>query len=149
MGRLQSSGIDATVKMLQNLSLEVRAQPEMIQAGAKVLVEEWKAVIEEKGHVESGDMRDSVEATPPREVPGGVAVEVYPQGNDRNGVRNATKAFLLHYGWKRGKKSKKDKSKGSGAAAGDHFVDEIEARATQKAVDAMQAELNRIIEQNT
>lgn len=43
---------------------------------------------------------------------GSASVEIYPRGNDRRGVRNAQKAYVINYGY-RGKKTEK---------TGDKFV---------------------------
>lgn len=148
MARIKSDGLEEMARVLKGLSAAINnAQPQIMEAGAKVLVDEWKAVIQEKSHVDTGDMRDSVAATQPKEIAGGYAVEVYPQGTDRKGVRNAEKAFLLHYGWKANKKKKRKTSRQD--SNGDHFVDEIESRGGARAVEAMQAELNQIVEKNT
>ena len=64
---------------------------------------------------------------------GGATAEVYPQGKDRKGVRNAEKAFLLHYGW--------------GQKNGDHFVDQIEREAEEPAVEAMEAVMDRYVKE--
>ena len=50
--------------------------------------------------------------------------EIYPLGKDSHGVRNAEKAFILHYGRSNMK--------------GDHFVDNAERIAEQNAVPVMQ-----------
>ena len=48
--------------------------------------------------VDTGDMKKSVKATKLRKTDSGGFVEVYPQGKDRKGVSNATKAFVAQYG---------------------------------------------------
>lgn len=103
----------------------------MLEAGAEELKESWKYHILKSGHVDSGSMVDSVKASKPRKGRGGTSVDVYPQGKDQKGVRNAEKAFLLHYGWK-------DKP-------GDHFVDNVEQDAEEAVADAMESVLNEYL----
>lgn len=105
---------------------------EMLESAANVYVDTWKRVIRAKGHVRSGDMAESVGAVFSEDAGAGTA-EVYPLGKDRKGVRNAEKAFLLHYGWGRKK--------------GDHFVDQIEREAVEPAVKAMEAVMDRYVKE--
>jgi hypothetical protein len=37
-------------------------------------------------------------AREPKEIGDVLTIDIYPQGTDRHGVRNAEKAFILHYG---------------------------------------------------
>lgn len=109
----------------------------MIAKGAQELVQSWKEVITQRGHVETGAMRDSVKAGKIRDEGGTLAVEVYPQGKSaqpgrKKPVRNAEKAFVQHYGWKR--------------KEGSHFVDEIEEKGGEKAVEAMTEVFDQYIE---
>ena len=52
-----------------------------------------------------------------------MACEVYPQGVDRKGIRNAEKAFVNHYG--------------ASSRKATHFVDDAESEAEAPAVEAM------------
>ena len=60
------------------------------------------------------------------------AKEIYPQGKDRKGVRNAEKAFILHYG--------------KSGQAPTRFVDAVEEAAEDKAVSAMENVFNNYLE---
>ena len=51
--------------------------------------------------------------------------EIYPQGKDHSGTRNAEKAYIINYGT-----SKK---------SGDHFVDKINKKAETDVYQAMAA----------
>lgn len=79
-------------------------------------------------------MLNSVGSTPVIETLDGGKCEVYPQGVDRHGVRNATKAYVLNYG--RGTSGSK------GYIRGDHFIKQAERNADQRAADAVQEVLN-------
>lgn len=76
-----------------------RIRKKMLEDGSKVLQKEMKKVIEEKGHVVSRDMMNSVTAGPVREDVDGSSIEVYPQGYDRRGVSNEMKAKLIINGY--------------------------------------------------
>lgn len=105
----------------------------MLGAGIKVAVAAWRDVITKRGHVDTGDMRDSV-GTAWVSVRNGAA-EVYPLGTSRKGsvkrgsgkarksVRNAEKAFILHYG--------------RSNLLGDLFVDQVEERIEDDGFDKM------------
>ena len=83
----------------------------------------------------TGDMASSVAPTKGIKKIGDVsAKEIYPQGKDRKGVRNAEKAFILHYG-----KSNADQPP-------THFVDAVEESAEDKAVSAMENVFNNYLE---
>ncbi len=123
---------------------------DMAEAAADVTTDAWKEVIEERDHVESGDMRDSVDWTDADRDGSVIFSEVYPQGKDRKGVRNVEKAYMLHNGWKAGKASKNNKkSKGAkGAYKGDHFVDEAERRADLMVGDAMEYVMDQYVKED-
>ena len=64
---------------------------------------------------------------------GGVKyIDIYPQGKDRKGVRNAEKAFLLHYGTSKIKPTR--------------WVDEAESRGEAYALPAMERVWNQYLE---
>jgi hypothetical protein len=51
------------------------------------------------GFRHTGDMINSIGyRKKPDEIQGIKRVDIYPQGKDRKGIRNAEKAFYLHYG---------------------------------------------------
>lgn len=107
----------------------------MLEAGAEELKESWKYHILKSGHVDSGSMVDSVKASKPkRNRDDGKYVEVFPHGKDKKGVRNAEKAYLLHYGW--------------GDKTGDHFVDQVEKDAEEPVAEALENVLDEYLWQN-
>ena len=114
MANFHVQGIDDLAKGLKLLGQETGPMAEdMLRAGAVIMIGTWNRVI----------------------------IQVYPQGKDKDGTRNAEKAFLLHYGWKSNAATK-------GPWVGDHFVNEIEDQGTPKAIEAMEFIMNKQIERS-
>lgn len=134
MARLEIDAADDVAKQIRQLASDLREKvmAEALEAGADVLIELWKKKIKEKPHTKSNAMHDSVGKTKPILGATSASIEVYPMGTDDHRVRNATKAFVLHYG-----------REGRGKIEGDHFVDEIDAEAKLKCHAAMQAVVDR------
>ena len=134
MARMRVSGAELELK--ENLSRDMIRR--MVEAGGKVADDRMKAATRAHMHVRTGDMLEAIKPTPYREWFGGGATEVYPQGDDRKGVRNATKAYVTNYG--RGRRKRNGKM-------GDKFITNDE-KATEEAVrQAMEAENGRLIEE--
>ena len=95
MAQFNTVGFDDVEKaLLRREKAAVKAVPEMLKAGANVLVRAQKAEIERMQIVDTADMMNSVKATPVKGNDVEQYVEVYPHGKDRKGVRNAEKAFI-------------------------------------------------------
>ena len=77
------------------------AAPKMLKAGAKVLVQAQKQEAETLKIRDTGQFIESIKATPIKNKDGVYSVDVYPQGVDDKGVRNATKGFVAEYGTSR------------------------------------------------
>lgn len=134
MAKMHVSGAELELK--ENLSRDMIRR--MVEAGGKVADDRMKAATRAHMHVRTGDMLEAIKPTPYREWFGGGATEVYPQGDDRKGVRNATKAYVINYG--RGRRKRNGKM-------GDKFITNDE-KATEEAVrQAMEAENGRLIEE--
>ena len=118
--------------------LKRRCIYDMMNAGADVLIESWKNVIQEKRHVRSEAMYRSVAKTDVMEEVDGASIEVYPMGTDKHRINNAQKAFILHYG----REAKKNGRKG---IKGDKFVNTAEKRSKERVAAVMQEVLNRYI----
>lgn len=124
MARMDWSGLDDVFRELRHI--EQTAGPlteKMLDAGAEVIVKSWKDAIQAAGLVDTGAMLNAVR--PSRKSKGAMR-EIYPQGKDSRGIRNAEKAFVNHYG----SKSRKIPATG--------FVDKAEANAEGPAVEVMQ-----------
>ena len=148
MARFQSVNVDEMARELMRLGQVTGSMArEMVNEGAEIIADTWKNVIREMPHVDKGDMLNSVQADEARQSGGATVSEIYPRGKDRKGVRNAEKAYLLHYGWKAGKPArgkKGEKAKGrKGAYQGDHFVDTVEKECAEVVDYTMERVIDR------
>ncbi|MBD5145641.1 MAG: hypothetical protein HDT21_07030 [Ruminococcus sp.] len=140
MAKFSVSGIDGLAADLQRLGQLDNEElvSDMLYAGAEVVAEEWIHGILEATKPDgrgTGDMARSVAPTKGIKKIGDVsAKEIYPQGKDRKGVRNAEKAFILHYG------------KSNANQPPTRFVDAVEESAEDKAVSAMEDVFNKFLE---
>lgn len=102
MARFEMDGFDdllADMKRLGELSGDVA--DEMLMAGAEEVKKAWKDSAVRSGHRDTGDMIDSIGYKGKPKTAGDIrTIDIYPQGKDRKGVRNAEKAFILNYGTK-------------------------------------------------
>ena len=115
----------------------------IVEAGAMAAKQEMIDDTMEKGHVRTGDMLKSIGTNEYREFLGGGSVDVYPQENDRKGVRNATKAYVINYG-----KGRRPSTKQGGRnRTGDKFITGNEAKTEQLVREAMQEESDRLIDE--
>lgn len=134
MAKFEMNGVDRVIDELGRMdALTGPMAEEMIREGARKIVGTWKSVIERRGHVDTGAMLKSVKSKKPS---GGTEVlkrEIYPLGEDAKGVRNAEKAFILHYGWK--------------SRQGDHFIEEIMDESVEPAVSAMEAVMDKYMKE--
>lgn len=110
----------------------------IVEAGAAAAVVEMKKAITEHHHVRTSDMLNSVRAGEYHEELDGGYMAVYPQDNDRHGVSNTVKAFVINYG--RGKKKRT-------ARMGDKFITGKEDQTEAIVTAAMQAEVDRLIDE--
>ena len=110
----------------------------IVEAGADAAVDHMRERINEM-HRRTGDMAGGVAKSKYIETIDGGRDEVYPQGEDRHGERNATKAYVINYG--RGGTRKKGRMR-------DHFidrdpyVDDIVGAAMDRESDRIIAEIN-------
>ena len=131
MAFVSCSGLNDFIHNLESLGESTEdIVHDMLEAGGEVAVSEWKEGIERHGHVDTGAMRDAVKNTVSDK---NSSAEIYPKGKDKKGVRNAEKAFIIHYG-KNGD--------------GDRFVDDIEEKAKPKIHEAMEEIMNEYTERN-
>lgn len=131
---ISTSGIDSLAAEFKDLSEVDKNEltEKMLKAGAEVITDEWKRgikqVVKHDGR-STGEMLESVAPSKKITHKGDVSsIAVYPQGKDRKGVKNAEKAYILHYG--------------KSGQMGTRFVDEIESSAESKAFEAMEKILN-------
>lgn len=137
MADFSVSGIDelaAELKKLGQLDNDTLVE-EMLEAGAEVVVDEWKKGIKSavKTKRSTGELEASVTTVKGIQKVNDVSAKtIYPAGKDSKGVRNAEKAFILHYG-----------KSGQTATL---FVDDVENKAEDKAADAMEKVFNNFLE---
>ena len=81
-------------------------------------------------------MLENVRPAEYREFMGGGEVSVYPQGDDRKGVSNAMKAYVINYS--RGRRTRK---------MGDKFITGKQQQFEDAVSRAMQAESDRILDE--
>ena len=129
MAQVSTYGFSDFLREMQALGENVdEIAEEMLDAGAEVATEEWKNGIREHDYIDTGDMLASVgpnkNTKSSGRSSGARSVEIYPQGKDRKGIRNAEKAYMLHYG--------------TSKMRGSRFVDDIDERAEQKIQEAME-----------
>lgn len=129
MARFETEGLDELIESLTELDSAVQdvLMKNMLDAGGNAAVKEWKEGIERHGHVDTGTMRDSVR----KSKKGDNKRVVYPKGKDSKGVRNAQKAYVLHYG--------------RSNIQGDRFIDEIEEKAEEKVLNAMENKFDKFL----
>lgn len=125
MARMEFSGVEEVINQLfaESERLERKAT-EMLGEAGQVVVKAWQDAIEDHGHVDTGDMKNSVRASAVKKTGEAYTSSIYPHGRDRKKQSNAEKAFVLHYGTSR--------------IRGDHFVDDAEERASEAAERAME-----------
>lgn len=144
MARINTSGLSELINDLKAVADDFDdCAHEMINAGADIAVAEWKKGIEntvhtvekpgggytsKTGYIDTGAMLASVGKTQKKST----AAEIYPQGKDGK-VRNATKAYVLHYG--------------SSKIRGTRFVDGIDANVEKDGYVAMRDKLDEFLKQ--
>lgn len=109
MALFRCEGMEHLEKMLTELSTldQGRAAEDMLNAGKVQVEKAWKHQIEKHDLKKTHLMLNKVNSGKPKHNVYGAFVSTYPYGEevrtDRNGkkykVRNATKAFMLHYGF--------------------------------------------------
>ena len=100
MARFDTGGIEDIIREMERLGQGVGpVAEEMVNAAVEEIKEQWKIAAALHGHRRTGEMIESIGFGPgPVKAAGILYRDVYPQGTDSKGVRNATKAFVLHYG---------------------------------------------------
>ena len=103
MARFDMSGLDDIIRDMERLGqASGQVADEMLIKGAECVREAWRRSAEEHGHRDTGAMIESINYARPTSGAGSAkSIDIYPQGVDGKGVRNAEKAFILHYGTSR------------------------------------------------
>lgn len=100
MARFDVSGLDETIEEMKRLGqMTGQTADAMLMAGADEVRKAWRQSAEEHRHRDTGDMIASIGfARKPKEIGSIRSIDIYPQGKDKRNIRNAEKAFILHYG---------------------------------------------------
>ena len=124
MARFNMSGLDPIIDEMREMGEESGAvAQEMILAMAEAVKQAWKRSAEEHGHRDTGEMINAIGyPRGPQTIGDALTIDIYPQGKDHKGVRNAEKAFVLHYGTSKLKAS--------------YWVDTADAYSEQTAIPA-------------
>ena len=145
MATVRVSGFELIDAQLNRMGRTMIRQ--IVEAGAaaaeKRMIEETKA----RRHIRNSDMLDSIGTNEYRETYGGGSVDVYPQGDDRKGVRNATKAYVINYGKGKRPMTKRPKKNPRRNLTGDKFITGTERKTEEAVTQAMQAESDRLIQE--
>ena len=118
MAQFSTDGIDSIAEEMAWMGEAAgEVADEMLLAGAEEVKRAWKETAERHGYRETGDMIESIRAdkAPKSDANDVRRISVYPRGEDRKGVRNAEKAYVLHYG--------------TSKIHGSHWVDEADQDA--------------------
>lgn len=127
------SGLDETIREMRRMGEASGALAKaMLQTGAERVKDAWRQSATEHDLIDTGDMLDSIGfAAEPQDIGGALSIDIYPQGKDRKGVRNAEKAFMLHYGTSDIKPTR--------------WVDDADKLSEETAVPAMQAVFDEFV----
>lgn len=144
MAKFDVEGLDELVESLKKMGeLTGETAEKMLIAGAEEAKKAWKQAAETFHIKDSEEMIESIGFKNTKTISDVRTLDVYPQGKDSKGVRNAEKAFILHYGLKGStsknavrKRLKKDKRPGPGIPA-THWVDVAEESAGPLVLEAM------------
>lgn len=103
MARFEAPGLDDLIRDMQRLGEDAGPCAEaMVDQAAIVIRDEWRKSAEEKGLRATGAMIESIGFPEQvRKIGGVLSQDIYPQGTDSKGTRNAEKAFILNYGSRR------------------------------------------------
>lgn len=103
MARFDTSGLDDLVNDMRRLEQDTGEVAEaMVMAAAQIIQRCWQRSITEHGLIDTGSMLQSIGfPKTPTKFSDSLGIDIYPQGKDKKGVRNAEKAFILHYGTRR------------------------------------------------
>lgn len=141
MAKLTTEGFEDELEALGKLDEAIKGQAtaDILNAGADVMIDQWKVTIRARGHVSTragSHMVDAVDKTKVQfDKNGNPYIAIYPMGMDGHRVRQSSKAYILHYG-------RQANRNGKGAIKGDKFVDQAERDGENAVHDAMQKALD-------
>lgn len=100
MARFNTVGLDDLISEMQRMGQDSGETAEaMVDAAVIEIRNAWRETAEKHGFHDTGAMISSIGfPNPAAKIGDMVYRDVYPQGKDAKGTRNAEKAFILHYG---------------------------------------------------
>lgn len=100
MARFNTRGLDDIIHEMERMRQDSGpVAEEMVNAAVEEIRAQWKLSAQKHGHKDTGDLIKSIGIGPGPIRAGQLLFrDVYPRGKDKKGVRNAEKAFILHYG---------------------------------------------------
>lgn len=101
MAKFNVVGLDDVQEaMLRQDAIVEEAVPQMLKAGGAVMQKAQQEEIKTRfnSRRSTGALLASIKVSAVKENDGGKRVEIYPNGKDKHGVRNAEKGFVLNYG---------------------------------------------------
>lgn len=103
MAEFNTVGLDAVIDDFQyRQDIIDEIGPEILEAQAEILIKAQKREAEAMKIRDTGDFINSIKATKvKKDKNGSLYLDVYPQGVDRKGTRNAEKGFIAEYGTSR------------------------------------------------
>lgn len=103
MARFDTSGLDDLLADMQRMEQQTGPVAEaMTMAAAEIIKQSWQRSAEEHEMRDTGALIESIGyPRAPTNFGDALGIDVYPQGKDKSGTRNAEKAFILHYGSQR------------------------------------------------
>lgn len=126
MARFEVEGMDEIIRQMKSMQqLTGKVAEAMLMAGAKEVQEAWRESAEKHQHRDTGQLIESIGyPRKPKAASDLLSIDIYPQGKNDRGIRNAEVAFVLHYGTR--------KMPGSG------WVDDADAISGPRVTSAMQ-----------
>jgi hypothetical protein len=140
VARFEVEGLDIIVEdMKRKGELAGETAERMLLAGAEEVKQAWKGEAERRKFRDTSAMINSIGF--PRSVKRAsdiMSIDIYPQGKDKKGTRNAEKAFILHWGTTSSaaqKRRKKKKFSGPGIPR-TLWVDDADRASGPRVMDA-------------
>lgn len=100
MARFEVEGMDEIIRQMRSMQqLTGKVAEAMLMAGAEEVREAWRESAEKHKHRDTGQLIESIGyPRRPKAASDMLSIDIYPQGTNDRGIRNAEVAFVLHYG---------------------------------------------------
>ena len=100
MARFDTEGLQQVIDDMRRMGEQSgEAAKALLMIGAEQVRIAWQQAAEKHGHKDTGALIRSIGyPRQPKQLGDILSIDIYPVGKDAKGVRNAEKAFILHYG---------------------------------------------------